>query len=66
MKSAAMELSRGHAADATGDFVANGDGRDQITSINIGEFGKRQCRGDGRTAHMNNRFVMRIVIFERL
>ena len=66
VKSAPMKLSCGHAADATGHLVGDRDGQNQITSGNRPRLGECERRGDGRTAHVNDRLVVRIVEFERL
>src|SRR3954451_16177769 len=64
VKSAPMKLSCGHAADATGHLVGDRDGQNQIASGDWSRFGECERRGDGGTAHVNDRLVVRVVEFE--
>ena len=66
MESALVKFARRHAADAAGDLVANSDSSNQGTSGHTRVFRKRQSRSHGGAAHVDNRFVVRIVVFERL
>ena len=69
MKTQPMKLAGRHRADATRDFVADGDGGDQIAAGNgtrDAELCQRQRGGHRRTAHVDNRLEMRVVVLERL
>ena len=62
----AVELPRRHAADAAGDFIADGDRGDEIAAAEAAGLGQREGGSDGRAAHMDDGFVMGIVELESL
>ena len=66
VEAALVELPGGDAADAAGHFVADGHGRDQVAAGDGRRLGNGHRRGDGRAAHVHDRLVVRVVVFERL
>ena len=66
MKAAAMELPGRHAADAAGDLVGDRDRQNQSRPRHRPRLGKRERGRDRGTAHVHDRFVVRVVVLEGL
>ena len=66
MVAQSMELTRCDAAHPTGDLVADRNGCNQILSGDWSKLRHGQSRGNRRTAHVNDRLVVRVVVFQRL
>jgi len=66
MEAAAVEPARRHAADPAGDLVAHGNRGDQLPARAGPGLGQRQGSGDRRAAHVDDRFVVGVVVLHGL
>ena len=61
-----MKLAGRYNPDATRGFIGKRDGSDQILARHGNDLRQRQRCRNRRTAHMDDRFVVRVVVFQRL